>query len=148
VVSWPAADFPWLGGGNYTETSPATRRYNCIAWGAGNDARWWWPDARNIGYWPPNIPREETLDAFERAYALQGYAPCSNGDLEPGVEKVALYGLRVGTDIVPRHAARQLENGWWTSKLGVCEDIEHDTPDALIGPGYGAPVRFLRRPRS
>src|SRR5208337_1990217 len=76
VVSWPAADFPSLGG-NYTVTSPAARRYNCIAWGAANDARWWWPDARNIGYWPPNIPREETLDAFERAYALQGYATCS-----------------------------------------------------------------------
>lgn len=143
--SWSPQDFPLLTA--FVETSPAARRYNCIAWAAGNDTRWWWPDVANIGYWPPNIPREETVAAFVAAYALQGYAQCANGASEAGFEKIALYGVRVGRDIVPTHAARQLPDGRWTSKLGNCEDIEHDTLEMLNGPGYGAPVGFLRRPR-
>jgi hypothetical protein len=143
--SWPPHDFPLLT--SCIETSPAVRRYNCIAWAAGNDSRWWWPDANNIGYWPPTIPREETVAAFVSAYALQGYTQCIDGALEPGFEKIAIYGLTVGSDLVPTHAARQLADGRWTSKLGNCEDIEHDTLEGLNGPRYGAPVCYLRRPR-
>jgi hypothetical protein len=93
------------------------------------------------------IPREETLAAFIAAYALQGYVQCADGALELGVEKIAIYGLMSGSDIEPTHAARQLPDGRWTSKLGNCEDIEHDTLEALNGPRYGAPVCFLRRHR-
>jgi hypothetical protein len=143
--SWPPQDFPLLT--SYTETSPAAQRYNCIAWAADNDSRWWWPDAANIGYWPPTIQREETVAAFIAAYGLLGYVQCGDGALEAGFEKVALYVIRVGTDMVPTHAARQLADGRWTSKLGNCEDIEHDTLEALSGPRYGAPIYFLRRPR-
>ena len=143
--SWPPQDFPALTG--FVESSPAARRYNCIAWAAGNDSRWWWPDMANIGYWPPNIPREETVTAFIAAYAIQGYAQCADGALEAGFEKIVLYGVRVAFEIVPTHAARQLSDGRWTSKLGNCEDIEHDTPEMLNGPRYGAPVCFLKRPR-
>jgi hypothetical protein len=62
-------------------------------------------------------------------------------------EKIVLYGVRVGTDIVPTHAARQLVDGRWTSKLGNCEDIEHDTIEMLNGPRYGVPICFLKRSR-
>ena len=106
-----------------------------------------WPDMANIGYWPPNIPREETVTAFIAAYAIQGYAQCADGALEAGFEKIVLYGVRVALEIVPTHAARQLSDGRWTSKLGNCEDIEHDTPEMLNGPRYGAPVCFLKRQR-
>lgn len=121
------------------------RRYNCIAWAAGNDTRWWWPDASNIGYWPPSVPREETIAAFVSAYALQGYAQCADSTLEPGVEKIAIYGVAIDSDVMPTHAARQLTDGRWTSKLGNCEDIEHDTLEALNGPVYGKAICFLRR---
>ena len=145
--SWPPANFPQLGSHNHVETSPATNLYNCIAWAAGNATRWWWPDIANIGYWPPGVPREETISAFILAYATQGYAPCTDGALEIGTEKLAVFGVRGGIDIYPTHAALQLENGRWSSKLGPCEDIEHDTLGALTGPLYGAPVCFLSRPR-
>ena len=46
---------------------------------------------------------------------------------------------------VPTHAARQLPNGWWTSKLGPSFDIEHATPEAVAGGVYGDPVLFLSR---
>ena len=44
-------------------------------------------------------------------------------------------------------AARQLADGYWTSKLGHDEDIEHDMPEDLAGGIYGAVVLFMSRPR-
>jgi hypothetical protein len=61
--------------------------------------------------------------------------------VEFGWEKVAIY----ATDEGPAHAARQLENSRWTSKLGPDDDIEH-TLEGLCSPLYGSVVQFLRRP--
>ena len=58
---------------------------------------------------------------------------CSDSSLEAGYEKIAIY----VKDGIPTHAARQLGDGRWTSKLGKYEDIEHDSLDALNGDGYG-----------
>ena len=46
------------------------------------------------------------------------------------MEKVALYADDQGNWT---HAALQLPDGWWTSKLGPDEDILHRTPQALLG---------------
>jgi hypothetical protein len=46
----------------------------------------------------------------------------------------------------PTHAARQLDNGRWTSKLGELEDIEHSLRD-LEGAAYGTVVQVMKRPR-
>lgn len=48
-------------------------------------------------------------------------------------------------DSIPTHAARQLPNGRWTSKLGFLEDIEHDLHD-VAGEAYGTVVVLLKRP--
>ena len=71
-----------------------------------------------------------------------GYHACPGGALEPGFDKVAIYALNDGN---PKHVARQLSSGLWTSKLGTMEDIEHDL-DGLVGERYGSVVAFLRRP--
>ena len=76
-------------------------------------------------------------------YVNDGFERSESSDPEPGYEKIAIYVDRRG---LPLHAARQLESGRWTSKMGELEDIEHDTLDALEGPKYGKPVRYLRRP--
>lgn len=47
---------------------------------------------------------------------------------------------------MPKHAARQLASGRWTSKLGKLEDIDHALHD-LEGMLYGAVVLFMKRPR-
>ncbi len=92
-------------------------------------------------YWPPEVSRIETLDAFLAALGTRGYAPCPTSAVEDGREKVALYSLAG----VPTHAARQLTNGWWTSKLGPSIDIEHATVEAVAGGVYGEPVAFVSR---
>jgi hypothetical protein len=136
------ARFPGLQASPYRVTSPATRDYNCVAWAAGDTANWWWPDTDNdAAFWPPGVPREETVDAFVAAFATLGYAPAQGEEIEPGFEKVTLF----AHGGVPTHAARQLPDGRWTSKLGRLEDIEHDV-HAVSGEAYGAVVLVLKRP--
>jgi hypothetical protein len=145
--SWPDHELPYLDDTNCRETSLRDTRYNCIAWAAENNSRWWWPDNFGIGYWPPNVPREESIDAFMKAYETLGYKLCYNESLEPGLDKIAIYGIRYSTKVVPTHAARQMESGEWTSKVGPFEDISHKTLDAVNGPVYGEMICCMSRPR-
>ncbi len=138
----PPSAFPLLTSGNHKVTSPTSRAYNCIAWAAGDQQKWWWPDAQGVGYWPAGVPRRETIDALLDVFRTLGYEVCEDAHLEHGFEKVVIYALGGR----PTHAARQLENGQWSTKLGIQEDIEHE-PGALEGPAYGAVVGALRRPR-
>jgi len=136
--------FPALLDAGFRITSPATSDYNCIAWAAGNMARWWWPgdDPDDAAvFWPPGVAARETVDAFTAAFATIGYVVCAGEGLESGFEKIALF-AKVG---IPTHTARQLPSGRWTSKLGRREDIEHDL-HAISGTLYGTVVLLLRRP--
>ena len=142
--SWSSVDFPKLDSSNHRVTSPCKNRYNCIAWAAGIETQWWWPEPGS--YWPPSVPREETLDAFSSAFALLGYETCSSQSLEEGYDKIAIYAKYIAGILKPTHAAKQLSNGTWTSKLGPLEDIEHIGVDDVNGPLYGTPVQFMRRP--
>ena len=134
--------FPQLLLDGYAITSPPDRRYNCIAWAAGDQTRWWWPDASECGYWPDGVAREWTTSAFIAAFATLGYVACESGELEDGVEKVALYVANGRAT----HAARQLAEGAWTSKCGRAEDIRHAL-NGLAGNVYGEPTIFLTRQR-
>ena len=137
MASWNM-DFPDLVKTGYQITSAPTISYNCIAWAMGDQTRWWWPDALCQYYWPNNVARTESIESFSEAFSLQGYTKCENGDHEDGIEKVALYGI-FG---LPTHAARQLPNGEWTSKLGGDHDITHHTLEGLYGPAYGYVLQF------
>jgi hypothetical protein len=133
--------FPNLPATGYAVTSPPTSDYNCIAWAAGVTDDWWWPDPMGVSFWPPGARREETVAAFVEAFQTLGYVACPDDRLEAGFEKVALY-ARGGA---PKHAARQLPNGKWTSKLGELEDVEH-TLDGIAGAWYGSVVQVMKRP--
>jgi hypothetical protein len=136
--------FPGLDATDYRVTSPKDRRYNCIAWAAGDLRRWWWPDPPPDDegyYWPPGVSNEETLAAFVAAFATLSYTPCDGDAVEAGQQRIALYATADG---VPTHAARQLPDGRWTSKLGRWEDIEHRLPH-LEGKTYGAVVQIMKR---
>ncbi len=135
--------FPQLAGSGYEVTSPPTPQYNCIAWAAGEDSRWWWPGASPQSYWPEGIPNEVTVPAFIQAYALLGYEKCDDASSEVGFEKIAIF---AGPDGEPTHAALQSNDGWWTSKLGQSGDIRHRL-ESLEGTAYGRMVVCLRRPR-
>lgn len=130
--------FPRLSN-NFRLTSPKTAAYNCVAWSAGDVWHWWQPG----GYWPiASSPQDCGIGNLEQAFVSIGYEICTDGSLEPGYLKVAIY----GNSLTFTHAARQLPDGTWTSKLGKAEDIEHDTPDDVAGGLYGEVVGFLRRP--
>ena len=135
------ADFPGLATTDFRVTSPKTQEYNCIAWGARDSGNWWEPDPLELYYWPV-LDRKYTLESFMAAYESVGFLPCSGGTFEDGFEKLALFVDQAG---VPTHAARQLPDGRWTSKLGLLEDIEHEL-HALAGRDYGVVKAFMRRP--
>lgn len=124
--TWIDDEFPGL---EYEVTSESDEHYNCIAWAIGNNDTWWshLPGYRWIGQRAPGI---ESLIALFREL---GYEECDNDSIESGYDKVALY----AQDGHWTHAARQLRNGRWTSKLGIYEDIEHLSPEDLSGQLYG-----------
>jgi hypothetical protein len=87
------------------------------------------------------VARVETVEAFRKAFASLGDVVCDHDQLEEGYEKIARFALAG----VPKHAARQLPSGRWTSKLGPMEDLEHALHD-LTGMVYGAVVLVMKRP--
>ena len=137
--------FPNLTSSNHCVTSPTDENYNCVAWAAGKgpeDGQWWWPIPAEPGYiWPENVPREETIECFVKAFESMNYSICESGCLETEYEKVVIYAM--GNE--PRHVARQLRDGRWTSKLGQNVDICHTSPEVLEGPVYGSVSTFMRR---
>jgi hypothetical protein len=136
--------FPGLRGSNYRTTSPPSKNYNCIAWAAGEVQTCWWPSDDDRDTWPANIARQETLSAFQQAFASLGYMVCEDSKVEPGFEKIALFADANGT---PLHAARQVPSGRWSSKLGELEDIEQELRD-LEGKEYGSVVLLMKRASS
>lgn len=95
----------------------------------------------DVYFWPLAAPREETIKAFVAAFATRGFTRCENGEVEAGYHKIAIY----AKNSRPTHAARQLPDGRWTSKLGSSEDIEHHTLGAVEGDVYGSVAVFVRR---
>jgi len=124
-------------------TSSHTPTYNCIAWAFDDNSKWYWPDPENTYYWPNEIPREITIYAFIQLFGLINYFVCDDGNLEEDFEKIAIF-----TDEfdIPTHAARQLENGYWTSKLGQHIDVQHSIKSIEEG-AYGMVKIFMKRPK-
>lgn len=82
--------FPELTSSNFRITSDPTEEYNCIAWAADDTDAWWWPDPQYVAYWPSNVARVETIDAFVEVFELFGYTICTDGMHEKDVEKITI----------------------------------------------------------
>ena len=130
--------FPNLSSSGFEITSEFSLEYNCIAWAAGDNTRWWWPTGSD--YWPTD-GTETTVDSFVHVFGTIGYEPTIDDSLEAALEKVALY----AKDGHVTHTARQLADGRWTSKLGSDMDIEHEL-HGIEGEVYGTVVQILKRP--
>ena len=132
-------EHPNLKTSGYEITSESTDLYNCITWAAGDDSIWW---SHAVGdYWPASVPRSPEAWALVLVFESLGYAVCDSDALEPGYEKVAVY-VQNGEW---RHAARQLSDGRWTSKIGQFEDIIHPAPENLVDDSYGSIHCIMRR---
>ncbi len=122
-------------------TSPYTPEYNCIAWAFSDNTKWYWPDPSNIYYWPDNVPREINIDAFIKLFQSIDYVVCDNNDLEDKYDKIVIF---ADNSNIPTHAARQLDNGYWTSKLGRDIDVQH-TIKSIEEGAYGMAKIFMKR---
>jgi hypothetical protein len=131
--------YPRLAHGHFAVTSPATRKYNCVAWAAGDDRHWWAPDI--AAWWPEAGPEEWSVSGIISVYEMMGYAADPNPAPEAGIEKIAIFALPDG---YPTHVARQVESGYWTSKLGTDVDIEHEL-HGLTGTRFGGVVMIMSR---
>jgi hypothetical protein len=134
--------FPNLGS-NWICASRRTNTYNCLAFAAGDENRRWDPFPP-ANYWPPGVGRSYQPEDVAAAFNTVGFEVCSDGSLEPGLEKIVIYLNRTYSGV--QHAARQLPNGEWASKIGDHEDIIHSTPESLSGDEYGEPRFFMARP--
>ena len=121
-------------------TSLPTGNYNCIAWALEDTTRFYWTGPEAFFYWESDLPREETIDSFVQLFARYDYEICQNALKERGYTKIALF----TKDDIPTHAARQLPNGLWTSKLGILEDVRH-TLSAISGGIYGSVALVLKK---
>lgn len=157
-------NFPHLTKDLYEVIDDETDDYNCIAFAAGDNTRWWEPDPYGVYYWP--IPkREYTVPCFVELFESLGYKKCRCSIGWRRIERVALYYDPVGCVATlhhpeippnsPTHAAKQFTNGRWRSKLGPWELIEHITLRCLNGTdrtgartSYGEPVQIFKKNNS
>jgi hypothetical protein len=130
--------FPNLADDDFSPESDPCELYNCIAWAAGVDDEWWDP----LGVWPRDLSASYSAGVFVKLYERHNFVECSDSEPETGFEKIAIYVDDRG-DVT--HAARQLPDGKWTSKLGLEDDVEHNSLECLAGGEYGNPSRFLKR---
>jgi hypothetical protein len=127
--------------GKHKITSNQDLTYNCIGFAANDTTRWW---SHESGYYWPAPNRSPLVSSLVQVFVglnFDNLGPRGNRDLETGVLKVVLYEKNGQWT----HAARQLPNGKWTSKLGRDEDIEHDTPECLCGATYGTVHCIMRK---
>jgi hypothetical protein len=137
------ARFPKLAQDGYRVTSRGIDTYNCVAWIARDIRRWW---ARGDGFHWPVPAADDSLQGHIVVFEHLGFCRCDDGDLEEGIEKIAVY----GSDESFEHVAFQRPDGKWSSKLGELSDIRHDRLESIQGTGvfeYGRVVAYMRRSR-
>ena len=91
-------EFPILQQDGYDPKSEPTTDYNCIAYAAGVEDQWWQPG----WIWPDDLPDDDFSMMPILMYRRKGFDLCDKGDLEPGFEKIALF----GAEDEYQHAAR------------------------------------------
>ena len=127
-------------------TSQKTNDYNCFAWAAGESDSWWYPSLDD--FWPEGVAEIETISAFVEAFQTVDFEICEDEIFEDGFEKIAIYANDYGQ---PKHAARQINDRLWTSKIGLWEDVQHEYVTNLIIDingktiDYGKAVVFMKR---
>jgi hypothetical protein len=135
------AGFPRLGD-EYEVMGEGSVAYNCIGWSVGNTTAW---------VWPGQAGQDIQLADFDSLYSYYGFRRVAGLDYKPvpGSDKVVLYALRrADGSISLTHAALQLRDGSWSSKLGSLPLIRHLHPDDVAGPSYGVPYVLYVRPRN
>lgn len=131
---------------NFLFKSKTDNKYNCIAWALIRDDLW--VDAVDVEldgiFWPATVPKGKDLFHLEALFKAYEYSKCDDFSFEDGFMKIALFEKEMKWS----HAARQLPSGQWASKMGMLEDIHHNSPHDLEGSGYGTIYLFMKRRNS
>src|SRR5262249_37186513 len=61
-----------------SDQKPTRRRYNCIAFAAGDTQNWWWADLTEEDTWPLGVARVATVEGFRDAFTTLGYVVCND----------------------------------------------------------------------
>jgi hypothetical protein len=111
----------------------------------GDCSKPWSPALTGGYYWPPDLPVGiPVVGVVAEVFRRVGYTATGNREHQLAVEKVAIYADEWRE---VRHAARQLADGLWVSKMGDLADIRHETLEPLEGPLFGQVVLIMERPR-
>ena len=132
-------DFPKLVDEEFEIICPASDRYNCVAYAAGDTGQPWSDEPED--YWPPQVARNPSIAGLENLFRWLGFKKCNGPKLEASYQKVALY----ASQGLWTHAALQMPNGRWRSKLGIGVLIEHRTPLSVTGDLYGNVYLCMRK---
>lgn len=134
---------------NFKLTSPINPNYNCLAWACHYNDRWMQPPSitppplDSVVYWPEDAKQGMEIECLIDAFRTKGYELCDSWEYEDKYQKVALYVKKDSKTWT--HAARELQNGFWTSKLGQGYDIQHGTPFTIEGDSYGEVYCIMKR---
>jgi hypothetical protein len=138
--------WPNLVSAAYYKSSNEDLLYNCVAWVEGIKSKridFSQDEEGNLldDYYLTSYPYIEYFES-------RGFVLCENGILETGIQKIAIF----EKDNEFKHVAIQLENGYWSSKMGDFEDIVHYELNAVEGYPYkrksfGKVAYYMKRPR-
>lgn len=134
---------------DFKVTSKSTPNYNCIAWACNYNERWIQPPYLGrpnldcVLWWPPEVPEGLQIDCLIQLFELHGYCMCNSFEHEDGFRKVALFIDEQSKEWT--HAARELSNGCWTSKLGEYHDIQHGSPYTIENESYGKVFCIMKK---
>ena len=131
--------FPKLKNEDYNIVGDYSDKYNCIAYAAGDTNRSWSITQGNY-YWPDYATRTRSIESLKQVFVGIGYEQCNDNKIENGYKKIALYESEEGWT----HAAIQMPNGYWRSKLGDGPIIEHKNPQSLSNKEYGKPTIYMK----
>jgi hypothetical protein len=139
--------FPDLHNVASKQTSDFDLDYNCIAHAFLDDQKPWWPTGLPVAgfdrygyYWPIASDNRSHMRAFLDWFSHDGWTETKSDKFAPHMLRVALYAKAAQ----PTHAARQIGQGVWTSKLGQGLDLSHKLEE-LNGPNYGAPIALFEK---
>ena len=90
---------------------------------------------------PPWATLTNRIESLKEAFTGLGYEQCHDRGATAGYQKVALYEAQGRM----QHAAIQMPNGRWRSKMGRGPVIEHRNPNSLSGGRYGQATIIMRR---
>ena len=131
--------FPNLEKEGFEIVEVPSRRYNCIAYAAGDIANWW--DRQEVGYWSLHATRSDSIESLREIFVGLGFEQCEDSDAEDGYRKIALYEAQG----IGKHAAVQMSSGRWRSKMGQGPVMEYLSLELLSGGMYGIPTTYMRR---